>query len=272
MFRDILVILGEKGAATSYALSFAHLFDSDVTAVWAKRDAAYDAVESAQTRYDMILGGQAEAEGAAARRLQDFAVHANNAGVRAHIIKAGDAGRPERRKLREFARCFDLVVLEQPEPGHSAYAGGMIGSLLSGSGRPVLVTPYIQKDPASFERIIVAWDASASAARALGDALPILKRADAVEIVTVANRNIDPDSPDGEDVARHLAKHGIDAKYADVPGEIDAGDMLLSYVADADAKLMVTGGYGHSRLSETVLGGVTRTLLESMTIPLFMSH
>jgi nucleotide-binding universal stress UspA family protein len=174
--------------------------------------------------------------------------------------------------LRQFARCFDLVVMEQPEPGQSAHAGGTIGSLLSGSGRPVLVTPYIQKDPASFERIIVAWDGSASAARALGDALPILKRADAVEIVTIANKNIDRDAPDGEDVARHLAKHGIDARFADVPGEIDAGDMLLSYVADAGAKLMITGGYGHSRLSETVLGGVTRTLLESMTIPLFMSH
>jgi nucleotide-binding universal stress UspA family protein len=174
--------------------------------------------------------------------------------------------------LRQFARCFDLVVLEQPEPGQSAYAGGMIGSLLSGAGRPVLVAPYIQKDPASFERIIVAWDASASAARALGDALPILKRADAVEIVTVANKNIDRDLPGGADVARHLAKHGIDATFAEIPGEIDAGNMLLSYIADAGAKLMVAGGYGHSRLSETVLGGVTRTLLESMTIPLFMSH
>jgi nucleotide-binding universal stress UspA family protein len=272
MFRDILVILGEKGAAASYVLSFAHLFDADVTAVWAKRGAAYDAVESAQTRYDMILGGQAEAEGAASRHLQDFAVHANSAAIRTHIIKAGDAGRPESSKLRQFARCFDLIVLEQPEPGQSAYAGGMIGSLLSGSGRPVLVAPYIQKDPASFERIVVAWDASASAARALGDALPILKRAGAVEIVTVANKNIDRDLPGGADVARHLARHGVDATFAETPGEIDAGNMLLSYIADSGAKLMVTGGYGHSRLSETVLGGVTRTLLESMTIPLFMSH
>lgn len=272
MFRDILVILGEKGAAASYVLSFAHHFDADVTAVCARPDSTHGAIASAQTRYDMILSGQAEVEGTASRNLQQFAAQANNAAIRAQIIKAEDSEHPEPRKLHQFARCFDLVVLEQPEPGRSAYAGGMIGSILSGSGRPVLAAPYIQKEPASFERIVVAWDASASAARALGDALPILKRADAVEIVTIANKNVDRNLPSGADVVRHLAKHGIDATFEEIPGEIDAGNMLLSHIADRGAKLMVTGGYGHSRLSETVLGGVTRTLLESMTIPLFMSH
>ena len=261
MFRDILVILGDKGAAASYVLSFAHFFDANVTAVCARSDAVHDAVESAQTRYDMVLGGRSEAEGAASRSLQDFAVRANNAAIRAHVIRVSDPEYRETRNLRQFARCFDLVVLEQPEPGQSAHAGGLIASLLSGSGRPTLVTPYIQKDPASFKRIVVAWDASASAARALGDALPILKRADAIEVVTVANKHVDRDSPGGADVVRHLARHGINATFADVPGEIDAGDHQLG-----------AGGYGHSRLSETLVGGVTRTLLESMTIPLFMSH
>lgn len=272
MFRDILVILGDKGAAASYVLSFAHFFDADVTAVCAKNDAVRDAVELAQTRYDLVLGGQSEAEGAVLRSLQDFAVRANNAGVRAHVIRANDPEHHGPRKLRQFARCFDLVLVEQPGPDQPSHAGGMIGSLLSGSGRPVLVTPYIQKDPASFKRIVVAWDASASAARALGDALPILKRADAIEIVTVTNKPVDRDWPGGADVVRHLARHGVNAAFADIPGEIEVGEMLLSHVADSGAELMVAGGYGHSRLSETVMGGVTRTLLESMTIPLFMSH
>ena len=157
-------------------------------------------------------------------------------------------------------------------PEQRTFAGGLIGSIVSGCGRPVLATPYIQKDPASFDNVVVAWDASASAARALGDAIPILKRAKSVEIVTVANGMLDPNSPGGADVVRHLARHGIQAAFRAIPGGIDAAEMLLSYVADSDAKMMVTGAYGHSRVVETVVGGATRTLLDSMTIPLLMSH
>jgi nucleotide-binding universal stress UspA family protein len=106
----------------------------------------------------------------------------------------------------------------------------------------------------------------------LDDALPILKRAKSVEIVTVANGNLDHYSPGGAGVARHLARHGIQAAFRTIPGGIDAADMLLSYVADSGAKMMVTGAYGHSRVAETLAGGVTRTPLDSMTIPLLMSH
>src|SRR5271168_2929221 len=191
--------------------------------------------------------------------------------VKAHTI-ANDFKRGESRNLPHLARGFDLIVVEQPTPEQHAFAGGQIGSIVSGCGRPVLATPYIQKDPASFDIVVVAWDASASAARALGDAIPILKRSKSVEIVTVANGKADHGSPGGAEVVRHLARHGIHAAFIDIPGGIDAAEMLLSYVADSGAKMMVTGAYGHSRLAETLAGGATRTLLDSMTIPLLMSH
>ena len=102
--------------------------------------------------------------------------------------------------------------------------------------------------------------------------MPILKRSKSVETVTVANGKADHGSPGGAEVVRHLARHGIHAAFRDIPGEIDAAEMLLSYVADSGAKMMVTGAYGHSRLAETLAGGATRTLLDSMTIPLLMSY
>jgi len=270
MFRDILVVLGAKGVAASYALWFARHFEAEVTAVWPAQYSAFDAIAAAQTRDDLVVGEEQAEEGAA--RTLEFVEQAHHFRVKAHTIAANDFGRGKPRNLPHFARGFDLVVVEQPMPEQRAFAGGLIGSIVSGSGRPVLATPYIQKDPASFDNVVVAWDASASAARAVGDAIPILKRAKSVEIVTVANGMLDQNSPGGADVVRHLARHGIHVAFRVVPGGIDAADMLLSYVADSDAKMMVTGAYGHSRVIETVVGGATRTLLDSMTIPLLMSH
>jgi nucleotide-binding universal stress UspA family protein len=199
---------------------------------------------------------------------------ARDLGVKAQIIPvtASDFERDRPRNLPRFARAFDLVVVEQPMPEQRAFAGGLIGSLVSESGRPVLSIPYIQKAPASFGSVIVAWDGSASAARALGDAIPILDRAKSVEIVTVANGATNHDLPGGDEIVRHLARRGIRATSRKIPGAIDAAEMLLSLVADTGADLMVTGAYGHSRLVETIVGGATRTFLESMTIPLLMSH
>jgi len=272
MFRDILVVIGVKGVAASYALSFARHFEAEVTAVWPAQYSAFDAIAAAQTRYDLGDAGEEQAEEESAARTLEFVEQAHHFRVKAHTIAANDFGRGEPRNLPHFARGFDLVVVEQPTPEQHAFAGGPIGSIVSGCGRPVLATPYIRKDPASFDNIVVAWDAGASAARALGDAIPILKRAKSVEIVTVANGNADRSSPGGAEVVRHLARHGIHAAFKDIPGGIDAAEMLLSYVADSGAKMMVTGAYGHSRVVETVVGGATRTLLDSMTIPLLMSH
>ena len=190
MFRDILVILGVKGVVASYALSFARHFDAEVTAVWPAQY-PFETIGDAQTRYDLVAAAEEQAEEESAARTLEFVEQAHHFGVKAHTI-ANDFKRGEPRNLPHLARGFDLIVVEQPTPEQHAFAGGQIGSIVSGCGRPVLATPYIQKDPASFDKVVVAWDASASAARALGDAIPILKRAKSVEIVTVANGNARP--------------------------------------------------------------------------------
>jgi nucleotide-binding universal stress UspA family protein len=119
---------------------------------------------------------------------------------------------------------------------------------------------------------MVCWDGSRSAARAVGDAMPFLVRAKVVEVVIVGG-GVKTDEIAGADIAQHLARHGakVELKQIVAP-DIDAANALLSHAADVSADLMVMGGYGHSRLREFVLGGVTRSILATMTVPTLMSH
>ena len=272
MFADILLVLGHEQNAASYGLSFARGFNADVTAVWPCASAPlFQEHVDGETRYALLVeeGNEGQKKVDADRR---FLTRAAESGVNAHVF--ADA-KPQRRfsgKLNHLARAYDLAIVEQSEATRYAPNGGLIGSLVSGCSRPVLAIPFIQRDPPSFETVVVAWDASASAARALGDALPILKRAGLIEIVTVANAGREFASPDCDDVVRHLSRHGVPAVSRQIPGGDTTADTLLSYAAERGVTFMVAGSYGHTRLAESLIGGVTRTLLESMTIPLFISH
>jgi len=272
MFRDILVVLGVDGVAASYALTFAGHFDAEVTAVRPMRSSPLEAVASAQIRYDLQVSEEAAEEEAVAELLREFVEQAHELHVKASVISTELHQRGEPQNLPHFARTYDLVIVEQPTPEHRVFAGGRIGTMLSECGRPVLAVPYIQDKPASFDKVVVAWDASASAARALANAIPVLRRAKSVEVVTISKGEPDQHSPGGAEVLRHLRRHEVSATFREIPAGIGAAEMLLSYIADQGADLMVTGAYGHSRLAETVVGGATRTFLDSMTIPLLMSH
>jgi nucleotide-binding universal stress UspA family protein len=123
--------------------------------------------------------------------------------------------------------------------------------------------------------VVVAWDASREAARAVSDALPILEKASSVTVVTVNPRERDYGHGDvpGADIAVYLARHGVKVDVQRIDArDIDVGNMLLSHVANDSADLLVMGAYGHSRLREVVLGGATRTILGEMTVPVLMSH
>jgi nucleotide-binding universal stress UspA family protein len=149
----------------------------------------------------------------------------------------------------------------------------IIEAALFQSGRPVVVVPYIQKTGLTLNRVLVCWDGGRQAARAIADALPFLHRAKAVELVIVGRERLKSDDLPGADIARHLAHHdlNVDLKRI-VTGETDVANAILSYAADVSADFIVMGGYGHSRLREFILGGVTRGLFSSMTIPTLMSH
>jgi nucleotide-binding universal stress UspA family protein len=174
--------------------------------------------------------------------------------------------------VRLNARYADLVIAGQPESGDGlarAYAGELVLSV----GRPVLFVPYAGRFPDVGKRILVAWNASREAARAVSDALPLLERAESVELVAFDPASADHGEVAGADVALYLARHGVKASAArqSAPG-LDIGSQILSRAADTGADLVVMGGYGHSRLRELVLGGATRSMLEAMTVPVLMSH
>lgn len=173
-------------------------------------------------------------------------------------------------------RHTDLVVVGQAEPDKTSARGRHLAEEVTLSvGRPTLVVPYIGAGKSLGRRVLVAWDAGREAARAINDALPILQLADNVTILSINPRpgyDLHGEEP-GADIALQLARHdvSVDVQRTQVK-DIDIGEALLSRLADDGSDLLVMGAYGHTRLREFVLGGMTRTLLAEMTVPVLMSH
>jgi nucleotide-binding universal stress UspA family protein len=175
------------------------------------------------------------------------------------------------------ARYSDLTILGQrdPDSDEMALIRPRPERVTLASGRPILVVPYAGHFEAVGKCVLIAWDASREAARAVADAMPLLARADAVTVLAV-----DPQpGPDGHgqvpgaDIALHLARHDVKAQIErTVSAGVPIGELLLSRAADLGADLLVMGAYGHSRVRELLLGGATRSILASMTIPVLMSH
>ena len=170
----------------------------------------------------------------------------------------------------------DLLVLGQREID-PAFARDLppdfLESVLMGSGKPALVLPYASAGPSDAQRILVAWNATRESARALFAALPLLRGAGRVDVAVWQDENSALTSADRTRLTRCLEQHGVTATlhwYGAAPA--DVGNSLLSLAADLGSDLLVTGCYGHTRAREWVLGGATRTLLKSMTVPVLMSH
>ncbi|MBL6457365.1 universal stress protein [Belnapia sp. T6] len=174
------------------------------------------------------------------------------------------------------ARYADLTVIGQADPsGSLASSNAAVEATLFSSGRPVLVVPYAGRFESLGKRVLVGWNAGREAARAVQDALPLLTAVESVTVLTV-NPQIGLDGhgeEPGADIALHLARHGVrvTVEHMTAP-EISAGDVILNRAFELSADLLVIGAYGHSRLREMVLGGVTRSLLQQMTVPVLMSH
>jgi len=175
-----------------------------------------------------------------------------------------------------LARYSDLVVLGQTnrdEPSPSVLSD-FPEYIVMNSGRPALIIPYAGDFSSVAKRPLISWDASRESTRAVTDAIPLLKRADLVQ-VALFNPSAKPDAhgeQPGADIALFLARHGIKVEVSVHKTSTDIGNAILSLSHDLDSDMLVMGGYGHSRFREMIMGGVTRTILESMTIPVFMSH
>jgi len=186
------------------------------------------------------------------------------------------------------ARKADIVVLGQPEPGQTAPSAHrhMVEDVLMTSGRPVLVVPFAGEFAGVGSNVLVGWSETPEAARAVHDAMDLAEKAATFTVLTVRYGPAPADRIElpGADMARHITRHGFAAKAAESVGEaalpssfivrpsLTEADALLNQASDSGADLLVVGCYGHSRTREMVLGGVTRGLLDHMTLPVLMSR
>ncbi len=172
------------------------------------------------------------------------------------------------------ARYADLVVLGQPEPENGGEVDARVPEdVVLGAGRPALVVPYIGAGEDIGKRVLIAWDGGREAARAVNDALPLLEKAEFVAVLVINPSRGGHGQQPGADIALHLARHGITVEAQHIEArDLSTGNALLSRLADQDIDLLVMGAYGHSRLREMVLGGVTREAFQQMTVPVLMSH
>lgn len=174
------------------------------------------------------------------------------------------------------ARYADLVVMGQVDPEDPAptVSADLPEYVVLHSGRPVLIVPYAGAFPTVGKRILIAWNASREAARAISDALPLLTRAEQVRVV-IFDAKSGPEghgAEPGADIGAWLARHKVNLEVTRETGGGDIGNRLLSRAADYGSDLIVMGGYGHSQFRETLLGGVTKTIVKHMTVPVLMAR
>lgn len=208
--------------------------------------------------------------------VDDFRQQVEHLGVLSHEERV-EVGYPA-DVMPRAARYCDLAVVTQPDPDedYALRTPYLAQDVLLQSGRPLLVLPYAgERAIAPASRVLIGWNASREAARAMKDAMPFLRRAASVQVAvfeTPEDADLDHGDLPGADIGLWLARHGVKVDVQYIASGVAAGEALLSHAADVGADLIVAGGYGHSRLRETVLGGVTRTLLRSSPVPVLMSH
>ena len=274
MIKDIIVNLSvgaKANSASDYAISLAAAFNAHLTGIIFLYGPTMPVSRAGNVPPELeVIERHNEAAVKAVR--ESFTAASTHAGVKAEsltvsasLVSAGD-------QFGQIARRFDLAVVGQAEPETKMVEENIIEAALFDSGGPVIIVPYIQRAPLRLDHIMVCWDGSRAAARAIRDAIPFLGRAGRIEVVNVTNEG-KQDQIESADLGAHLARHELNAVIKRIPlGDVDVAAVLLSHAADEDVDFIVMGGYGHSRLREFVLGGVTRSMLRTMTVPVLMSH
>ena len=275
MIKDVIVNLSvgaKANSASDYAISLAAALNAHLTGIiflygptMPVSRAGYvpPELEVIERHNEAAVKAVRESFTAASTRT---GVNAESLTVSASLVSAGD-------QFGQIARRFDLAVVGQAEPETKMVEENIIEAALFDSGGPVIIVPYIQQAPLRLDHIMVCWDGSRAAARAIRDAMPFLRRAGRIEVVNVTNERGKQDQIECADIGAHLAHHGLNVVIKRTPlGDVDVAAVLLSHAADEDVDFIVMGGYGHSRLREFVLGGVTRSMLRTMTVPVLMSH
>jgi len=277
-YKDLLVHLDDSGGcanrvATAVRLATSH--GAHLTGFYPMVEIPLlNAIRERISR-DIQAAMDAEAQARAEAALEGFREAAERGGIAYETRTDQALDTTLARVVSMHARYADLVVLGQANPDEPPYANRLPEDVALASGRPLLVVPQDWAPGPLGERVLIAWDASREAARAVSDALPILEHAASVLVVT-----INPESTPlghgevpGADIAVHLARHGVEVTVQSVEmGQMEVGEALLSFATDGARDLLVMGAYAHSRMRELVLGGATRTVLARMTLPVLMAH
>ncbi|MBX3454989.1 universal stress protein [Ferrovibrio sp.] len=277
-YRDILLHLTDdprSKAKIDAALGLARRFGSHLIALYTLPPPVMPYYTGEFIPTEFIQKQVDEAQAVAKATHAAFEAAAKREGVAVEWI---ESEWPALDAVSVYGRAVDLVLVGQPDPEPTDSAPQAPGlsvlphELALRAGRPILGLPYAGNLPAKLgENILIAWNGSREATRAVHDAMPFLLGAKSVTVYGI-NADRDRGTP-GADLARHLARHDVKVEVSNtVVSDIEVGEALLSAIADRSADLLVMGAYGHSRLREMVFGGVTETILDSMTVPVLFSN
>lgn len=177
------------------------------------------------------------------------------------------------RTVTEMSRLYDLNVVAQPDDSNPSQTDFMSEAVLFGSGRPMLMIPYINRGAFRSDRVLIGWDGKAPAARAVHNAAPFLRKAKSIDVVAINEQEDAAGAASLSALIAHLARRNLPATPHRLTADTsNIHNAILSLAADNDSDLIVMGGYGHSRLREFILGGVTRGMFETLTVPTLFSH
>jgi nucleotide-binding universal stress UspA family protein len=275
-YRSMLVALDAapgNAARADSAIALAKAFEAHLIGLAPVAAIDTQALQAAAAMYDYVSHASAEMLAQA----RDIAHHFHNrceaAGLASFEALADKMPAPG--SLAGHAQCADLLILSQPDPALANHRQRLadLESVLLACPRPVLLIPYARVAPVRMDRVLLAWDGSRQSVRAMTDALPLLRRAGSVALMH--RRSPTSDAAPVTRLAclrQWLAFQGVDAEAREEVTTLPIGDALLNTASDMGADLIVMGAYGHAPWAERLFGGVSRALLQTMTVPLLMSH
>lgn len=272
--RDVLTVVDLTGrtAATDYAIDLAGKAEAHLTGIAPVFDYLTPSIIGGGLPTSLMAEIRANAEKPASEGLEAFKRRATAAGVAFETARF-DAGEGLYDDLAARARLCDLAIVGQEDPDHpDGDRRTVIETLLFSAGAPTLVVPYIGDGRHRGARIAVAWDGGRPASRAIRGAMALLAAAETVSVIVVDDGRRFVGEP-GADLALFLARHDLPVTIMRVPPVSgDVASAMLNIVSDEGFDMLVMGAYGHSRFREFVLGGTTRDILETMTVPVLMAH
>lgn len=276
MYKDLLVHVDAAPDATArieYAAQLAIACEAHLTALYAPASGNVPGFVLAEIPAPILAEAEARRREAAARLREQVAAIGRRLG---RTIEYREVEGDLADMLPLHARYADLAIVGQGKHDDdlgSPGAGVLADDVATRSGRAALCIPSYGNFTTPPRTVLIAWNGSREAARAVNEALPLLRRATRVTVLSVTQPERVPARLYGADIAIHLARHRVQAETATTiaPGG-DIGSEILSRAADLGADLIVMGCYGHNRLRERVLGGTTRTMLDQMTAPVLLAH